>query len=52
MLALVMILSSPVTYFQIVRLCQENFMSIALYRDENHQPRDLGQILDILALRH
>lgn len=46
MLRFVMILRSPVTSFQILRLCQENFMSFALCREENHQPRDLGQLLD------
>lgn len=52
MLRFVMNLSSPMTSFQILRLCQENFMSIALYRKENHQPTDLGQLLDIPGLSH
>lgn len=51
-LRFVMILSSSMTSFQILRLCQENFVSIVVCREDNHQPRDLGQLLDIPGLNH
>lgn len=47
-----MILSSPTISFWILRLCQENITSIALYKEENQQPIDLGQLLDVPGQIH
>lgn len=52
MLRFVMILSSPMTSFQILGLCQEKFVSVALCREANHRPEDLGHLLVILGLSH